>query len=98
MDAHRGVEMELLQHGQFRWGAPCSSSFGNGTLRLGEGMDAMAMLRTRGCFPPLQGPAMEIQSTQPPLPLNLSHEGQLLLALARGWRLVPCPGLSFGGP
>lgn len=29
-----------------------------------------------------------IHTTKPPLPLDLSHEEQLLLALARGWRLV----------
>lgn len=53
-----------------------------------------AMLGTRGCFPSAVvhlSPRREIQSIQtpsPPLPLNLSHEEQLLLALARGWRLA----------
>ena len=86
------VEMELLQHGQFRWGAPCSSSFGSGTLRIGEGCgcgngldgNANAGLFSR-CWP---RDGNGFQSIQPPPPLNLSHEEQALLALARGWRLV----------
>lgn len=83
------VEMELLQHGQFRWGAPCSSSFRGGILLWERDAGNAGLFPAAGSCP--SGPATEIQSiqpTKPPLPLDLSHEEQLLLALARGWRLV----------